>query len=81
MVYIPGREDNPTDTKDIGIAQSMLAGLGSGLFKIAEGAATLAATLMDLGVDKDRAEAVEAFFEKINPFDEAAEATAAGKIT
>ena len=81
MVYIPGREDNPTDTKDIGIAQSMLAGLGSGLFKIAEGAATLAATLMDLGVDKDRAEAVEAYFEKINPFDEAAEATAAGKIT
>ena len=81
MVYIPGREDNSTDKKDIGVAQSMLAGLGSGLFKIAEGAATLAATLMDLGVDKDRAEAVEAYFEKINPFDEAAEATAAGKIT
>ena len=81
MVYIPGREDNSTDKKDIGVAQSMLAGLGSGIFKIAEGAATLAATLMDLGVDKDRAEAVEAYFEKINPFDEAAEATAAGKIT
>jgi hypothetical protein len=59
----------------------MLAGLGSGIFKIFEGAATLGATLMDLGVDKDRAEAVEAYFEKINPFDEAAEATAAGKIT
>ena len=59
----------------------MLAGLGSGIFKIFEGAATLAATLMDLGVDKDRAEAVEAYFDKINPFDEAAEATAAGKIT
>ena len=81
MVYIPGREDNLTEKKDIGVAQSMLAGLGSGLFKIAEGAATLAATLMDLGVDKDRAEAVEAYFERINPFDEMAEATAAGKIT
>jgi len=81
MVYIPGREDNLTEKKDIGVAHSMLAGLGSGIFKIAEGAATLAATLMDLGVDKDRAEAVEAYFEKINPFDEAAEATAAGKIT
>ena len=54
---------NPSDEKNIGIAQSMLAGLGSGIFKIFEGAATLGATLLDLGVDKDRAEAVEAFFE------------------
>ena len=53
----------------------------SGLFKIAEGITTLGATLLDLGVDKDRAEAVEDFFAKINPFDEAANATAAGKIT
>ena len=81
MVYIPGREDNLKDKKDIGVAQSMLAGLGSGIFKIFEGAATLGATLMDLGVDKNRAEEVEAYFEKINPFDEMAEATAAGKIT
>ena len=75
-----GIQSSPDD-QDIGVAQSMLAGLGSGIFKIFEGAATLGATLMDLGVDKDRAEAVEAYFEKINPFDEAAEATAAGKIT
>ena len=68
-------------TDDIGWATSMAAGVGSGVFKIAEGAATLAATLMDLGVDKDRAESVEQFFADINPFDEAAEATAAGKIT
>jgi len=71
MVTLPFEKNQP---KDIGVAQSMLAGLGSGIFKIFEGAATLAATLMDLGVDKDRAEAVEAYFEKINPFDEAAEA-------
>ena len=75
-----GIQSSPDD-QDIGVAQSMLARLGSGIFKIFEGAATLAATLMDLGVDRDRAEAVELFFEKINPFDEAAEATAAGKIT
>ena len=79
MVYNPS--EITRNKKDIGVAQSMLAGLGSGIFKIFEGAATLAATLMDLGVDKDRAEAVEAYFDRINPFDEAAEATAAGKIT
>ena len=40
---------------------SMLAAIPSGLFKIAEGITTLGATLLDLGVDKDRAEAVEDF--------------------
>jgi hypothetical protein len=67
--------------KDYGLATSILAGVGSGVFKIFEGAATLGATLLDLGIDKNRAEAVEEYFDKINPFDEAAEATAAGKIT
>jgi len=71
-----------TNTKnEYGLATSIAAGLGSGIFKIFEGAATLGATLLDLGVDKNRAEAVEAYFDDINPFDEAAEATAAGKIT
>ena len=41
----------------------------------------MGATLLDLGVDENRAEAVEAYFDEINPFDEMAEATAAGKIT
>jgi hypothetical protein len=67
--------------KQYGLTQSILAGVGSGVFKIFEGAATLGATLMDLGVDRNRAEAVEEYFDKINPFDEAAESTAAGKIT
>jgi hypothetical protein len=67
--------------KEVGLSQSILAGIGSGFFKIFEGAATLGATLMDLGVDQNRAEAVEAYFDEINPFDEMAEATAAGKIT
>jgi hypothetical protein len=70
-----------TEKQDVGLTQSILAGVGSGVFKIFEGAATLGATLLDLGVDKNRAEAVEAYFDEINPFDEMAEATAAGKIT
>jgi len=67
--------------EDAGWARSMLAAIPSGLFKIAEGITTLGATLLDLGVDRDRAEAVEEYFDKINPFDEAAGATALGKIT
>ena len=82
MVYIPSQAGKDKERKeDYGLATSILAGVGSGVFKIFEGAATLGATLLDLGVDKDRAESVEEFFDKINPFDEAAEATAAGKIT
>ena len=79
MVKILSNPDK--QQKEYGLSASILAGLGSGVFKIFEGAATLGATLLDLGVDKNRAEAVEAFFDDINPFDEAAEATAAGKIT
>ena len=67
--------------EDAGWARSMLAAVPSGVFKIFEGIATLGATLMDLGVDRDRADAVEEYFDKINPFDEAAGATALGKIT
>ena len=67
--------------EDAGWARSMAAAIPSGIFKIAEGAATLGAALLDLGVDKDRVEAVEQFFEDINPFDEAAAASGIGKIT
>jgi hypothetical protein len=73
-------QKNDKDKNEVGLATSIGAGIGSGVFKIFEGAATLGATLLDLGVDKNRAEAVEKYFEKINPFDELAEATAAGKI-
>ena len=60
---------------------SALAGIGSGLFKIPEGFASLGATLIDLGADTNKAAEVEEFFAKINPFDEMAQATTAGKIT
>ena len=49
--------------------------------KIFEGTATFGAALLDLGVDKDRVEAVEEYFDKINPFDEVAASTGIGKIT
>ena len=78
MPLIRTPEDRRQET---GLTKSILAGVGSGVFKIFEGAATLGATLLDLGIDKNRAEAVEAYFDEINPFDEAAEATAAGRLT
>jgi hypothetical protein len=62
-------------------ALSMAAAIPSGVIKIVEGTATFGAALLDLGVDKDRVEAVEAYFEKINPFDELAASTGIGKIT
>ena len=62
-------EDFNFGSEDSGWLASMAAAVPSGIFKIFEGAATLGATLLDLGVDKDRADSVEAFFDKINPFD------------
>ena len=62
-------------------ALSMAAAIPSGVIKILEGGATFGAALLDLGVDKDRVEAVEEYFDKINPFDELAASTGIGKIT
>ena len=73
---LDAEQDNETST-----IVSVLAGLGSGLFKIPEGFVSLGATLMDLGADTNKAAEVEKFFAKINPFDEIAEATTAGKLT
>ena len=70
------QEDNETST-----LVSILAGIGSGLFKIPEGLFSLGASLVDLGSDTNKAAEGEEFFAKINPFDEMAEATTAGKIT
>ena len=62
-------------------ALSMAAAIPSGVLKIFEGTATFGAALLDLGVDRDRVEAVESYFEKINPFDELAASTGIGKLT
>ena len=65
---------------DIGLIRSTLSGLASGVFKIPEGFFSLGASLLDLGLGTNSAASVEKFFDTINPFDEAAEATAAGRI-
>jgi len=70
-----------SEENETGTFQSIMAGLGSGLFKIPEGIFSLGATLIDLGADTNKAADVEEFFAKINPFDEMAAATTAGKIT
>ena len=69
---------DPTDVNSI---VSFMAGLGSGVLKIPEGVFSLGATLIDLGAGTDNAAQVEEFFADINPFDEYAEATAAGRLS
>jgi len=73
---IPSEDNNKIST-----TRSVLSGLASGVFKIPEGFASLGASIIDLGLGTKSAESVEKFFADINPFDEAAEATTAGKIT
>ena len=60
---------------------TFMAGYGSGFFKIPEGIVSLGATLIDLGAGTDTATEVEDFFATINPFDEYAEQTTAGRIS
>ena len=74
-------ETNADDNSKPNAFVSALAGIGSGLFKIPEGFVSLGATLIDLGGETNKVAEVEEFFAKINPFDELAEATTAGKIT
>ena len=72
-------EENPDNS--IGQFQGGLAGIASGLLKIPEGFVSLGAELMDLtGMTTQAAANVEAAFDFINPFEEIAEQTAAGKI-
>ena len=74
------KDDYEVDN-EVGVVESVLSGIASGLIKIPEGFVSLGAELIDLGADTNNAAKVEQFFDKINPFDEKAEATAAGKIT
>jgi len=65
----------------VGVFESMLAGIGSGLIAIPKGLFSLGASLMDLGVDSGKAARVEAWFDDLTELDEKAEATGAGKLT
>ena len=69
-------EDNETSWYTAGAA-----GIASGLFKVPEGIFSLAAELIDLGLDTNTAGKVEQAFDFINPFDELAQKHGAGKLT
>ena len=73
---VPEEESNETSWYTAGAA-----GIASGLFKVPEGVFSLAAELIDLGLDTNTAGKVEQFFDFINPFDELAEKHGAGKLT
>ena len=73
--------DNQQPESRIGVFESMLSGVASGLIAIPKGFFSLGASLMDLGVNSGKAARVEQWFDDLTEFDEKAEATAAGKIT
>ena len=56
------------------------AGIASGILKVPEGIFSLAAELIDLGLDTNTAGEVEKFFDTLNPFEEIAQQHGAGKL-
>ena len=66
---------------DPNVFLSALAGIGSGVIKIPTGFVSLGAELVDLGFGTEYAAELDEYFDKLNPFDELAEQTLAGKIT
>jgi hypothetical protein len=60
---------------------SFASGIASGLIKVPEGVFSLAAELIDLGLDTNTAADVDQFFDKINIFEDAAQDRAIGKLT
>jgi len=73
---IPAEQNNEASWYTSG-----LAGIVSGGIKVVEGAFSLGAELVDLGLDTNTAAQVEMFFDKINPLEEIAEQTGVGKLT
>ena len=73
---LPEEEGNDTSWYTAGAA-----GIASGIIKVPEGVFSLAAELIDLGLDTNTAAGVEQFFDTLNPFEEVAEKNAAGKLT
>jgi len=67
--------------QDVGVIQSALAGVVTGVINIPKGFISLGAEIVDLGLDTNTAASVEQFFDDQNPFDEMAEARTIGRIT
>ena len=59
-IQVSGFEDNK-----VGTFQSVLAGIGAGLIDIPRGAFSLGASLLDLGLGKNKAAQVENFFDNL----------------
>jgi len=74
-------QKGPERNNRVGVIESMLSGVASGLIGIPKGFFSLGASLLDLGANTGKAAEVERFFDDLTTFDEKAEATAAGKIT
>lgn len=66
---------------DVGVIESVLSGVGSGLIDIPKGLFSLGAALYDLGAGTNKAAQVEKFFDDLTTLDEKAKATTAGQIT
>ena len=81
VTLIDTRSKSDVDNNKVGTIESIFSGVASGLIAIPKGFFSLGGTLLDLGVDTNRAARVEAFFDDLTEFDEKAEATAAGRIT
>jgi hypothetical protein len=82
MPYDPElyKQEQSTE-KEVGNFESALAGLATGIWNIPKGFVSLGAELYDLIGDTNASKEVEQWFEKVNPFEEAAEAQTIGKIT
>jgi len=76
-----GKKSSAEKNNKVGVIESMLSGVASGLIAIPKGFFSLGASLLDLGSNTGKAAAVEQWFDDLTTFDEKAEATAAGKIT
>ena len=76
-----GKKSSAESNNKVGVIESMLSGIASGIIAIPKGFFSLGASLLDLGANTGKAAEVERFFDDLTTFDEKAEATAAGKIT
>ena len=74
-------EPEAEDNSNISGLTAATAGIISGAIKVPEGVVSLAADLIDLGLDTNSAAKVEQFFDTINPFEELAQERAIGRLT
>ena len=77
----PTKKSKEDKEDKVGFFESALAGVATGLWNIPKGFVSLGAEIYDLAADANTAKEVEEWFDKVNPFDDEAEARTVGKIT